>query len=107
LTRLPPFNISAGLRYGFSGGRLRGLSLSVSSAYISDFVAHYEDGQRHSLEYPGYGITTFSASYSKRIGKWTHGVGFTVRNLFDTDLLDKLARLGAERNYTVSYRLTW
>jgi hypothetical protein len=50
---------------------------------------------------------TMSASYSKRIGKLTHGVGVVVRNVFDTDLLQKLARLGAEREFSASYRLTW
>ena len=44
LTRFPPYNLSASMSYGFSSGRLRGLSLSGSWSYISDFVASYEDG---------------------------------------------------------------
>ena len=93
--------------YGFSAGRLKGLSLSSTCSYISSFVANYEDRQRHRLDYPGYSITSVSASYSKKIGKITHGVGFVVRNVFDSDLLEKLARIGAEREFSVSYRLMW
>jgi iron complex outermembrane recepter protein len=107
ITRFPPFNLSASASYGFSAGRLRGLSLSSTCSYISDFVANYEDRQRQRLEYPGYAIMSVSASYSKRVGKVTHGVGFVVRNLFDSDLLAKLARLGADREFSMSYRLMW
>ena len=107
LTRYPPLNLSVAASYGFSTGRMRGLSLSGSWSYISGFVANYEDPQRYRLEYPGYGIASVSASYSRRIGKLTHAVGSVVRNVFDTDLLTKLARMGAERDFMVSYRLMW
>jgi iron complex outermembrane receptor protein len=107
LTRFPPYNISAAASYAFPQGRLKGLSLTTSWSYISDFVANYEDRNRYYLDYPGYALTTLSASYSKRLGKLTHGVGVVVRNIFDSDLLQKLARLGAEREFTASYRLAW
>jgi len=107
LTRFPPLNFSAAASYGFASGRLRGVSVSTSWTYISDFVANYEDAQRQRLNYPGYALTSVSASYSKRIGKLTHGFGFVVRNVFDADLLEKLARIGAEREFSASYRLTW
>ena len=107
LTRFPPYNLSAAASYSFSKGRFQGLSLSGSWAYISDFVANYEDRQRFRLEYPGYAVTSLSSSYSKRIRKLTHGVGLAVRNVFDTDLLQKLARLGAGREFSASYRVTW
>lgn len=107
LTRFPPYNLSAAASYSFSKGRFQGLSLSGSWAYISDFVANYEDRQRYRLEYPGYAVTSVSSSYSRRVGKLTHGVGLAVRNVFDTDLLRKLARLGAGREFSASYRVTW
>jgi iron complex outermembrane receptor protein len=107
LTRFPPYNLSAAASYGFAKGPFKGLSLSASCSYISDFVASYEDRQRYRLEYPGYSITSVSTSYSKRVGKVTHGFGFVVRNVFDTDLLQKLARLGAGREFSASYRLMW
>jgi iron complex outermembrane recepter protein len=107
LTRFPPLNFSAAASYGFPSGRLRGVSISTSWTYISDFVANYEDTQRQQLEYPGYALTSLSASYSKRMGKLTHGFGFVVRNVFDSDLLEKLARIGAQREFSASYRLTW
>lgn len=107
LTRFPPFNLSTSASYAFGTGRFKGLSVSGSCSYISDFVAHYEDRQRHHLEYPGYSIASMSTSYSKRIGTRTHGVGLVVRNVLDTDLLAKLARVGAGREFSVSYRLLW
>jgi iron complex outermembrane receptor protein len=107
LTRFPPFNLGASASYSFGAGRLRGLSISSSWTYISRFVANYEDGQRHHLEYPGYSLASLSTSYSKRVGKLTHGVGLAIRNLFDTDLLNKVARLGAGREFSGSYRLMW
>lgn len=107
LTRFPPYNLSAAASYSFPKGRFQGLSLSGSWSYISDFVANYEDRQRFRMEYPGYSTTSVSTSYSRRIGKVTHGVGLAVRNVFDTDLLQKLARLGAGRDVSASYRLMW
>jgi hypothetical protein len=88
-------------------GRWTGLSLSGSWTYCSDFVASYEDRHRYQLEYPGYGIAAVRASYSLRRGVHTHGFGLAVRNLFDVDLLRKLARLGAGREISASYRLMW
>jgi iron complex outermembrane recepter protein len=107
LTRFPPYNLSVAASYTFPKRRYQGLSLSGSWVYLSNFVANYEDRQRFGLSYPGYATTNLSASYSKRLGKLTHGCGLTVRNVFDTDLLRKLHRLGAEREFTASYRLTW
>ena len=105
LTRFPPLNLSVAASYGFSAGRLKGLSLNASSSYLSAFIANYEDKQRSRLEYPGYALTSVSASYSLRRGKYTHGFGLVVRNVFDSDLLRKLARIGAEREISGSYRL--
>lgn len=107
LTRFPPYNLSASASYSFPKGQMQGLSLSGSWTYISDFVANYEDRQRFYLEYPGYAVTSLSSSYSRRIGKRTHGVSLAIRNLFDTDLLEKLARLGAGRELSASYRMLW
>lgn len=107
LTRFPPGNATLAASYGFGAGRLQGLSLSASWVYISDFVASYADRQRFRLDYPGYATTNFGASYSKRRGRYTHGFGLSVRNVFDADLLQKLARVGAEREFTGNYRLLW
>ena len=107
LTRFPPFNMGVSASYGFSSGRLRGMSLSSSWTYISKFVANYADTQRDQLKYPGYSLATVSASYSKRVGKLTHGFSVAVRNALNADLLHKLARLGAEREFSASYRLSW
>ncbi len=107
LTRFPPYNFSTAASYSFPKGRWQGLSLSGSWAYISDFIANYEDRQRFRMEYPGYGVVSLSSSYSRRIGKRTHGMGLAMRNVFDTDLLQKLARLGAGREVSASYRVMW
>jgi len=105
LTRLPPLNLSAAATYAFGAGLLRGLSLGASWSYLSAFIADYEDKQRFRLEYPGYGIASVSASYSLRRGKYSHGFGLAGRNILDSDLLRKLARFGAGREITASYRL--
>jgi iron complex outermembrane receptor protein len=107
LTRFPPYNFSTAVSYSFPKGRWQGLSMSGSWAYISDFIANYEDRQRFRMEYPGYGVVSLSSSYSRRIGKRTHGLGLAMRNVFDTDLLQKLARLGAGREVSASYRVMW
>ena len=107
LTRFPPYNLSIAGSYAFGKGRYQGLSVSGSWVYVSDFVANYEDRQRFRLTYPGYATTHLSAGYSKRVGKLTHGCSFVVRNVFDTDLLRKLHRLGAGREFSASYRLMW
>jgi len=107
LTRFPPYNVGMGASYAFGGGRLKGLSLSSTCSVISSFVANYEDRQRHRREYPGYSLVGLSASYSLRRGKQTHGFGLALRNVFDLDLLEKLARLGAGRELAASYRLMW
>lgn len=105
LTRFPPYNVSTAASYAFGKGPLQGLSFNAGWSYISDFVANYEDRQHYRLEYPGYGLANIGASYSKRLAKRTHVVGMSVRNVFDADLERKLARLGAEREVTASYRL--
>lgn len=105
LSRFPPYNASVAVSYGFPAGRLQGLALSGSWAYISDFTAYYEDRNRFALEYPGHGLAHLSASYSRREGTRTHSFSLAVRNLFDRDLLRSLHRLGAEREFLFSYRI--
>ena len=107
LTRFPPFNLSAAASYAFSAGRFKGLSVSASWIYISAFIASYEDKQRYRLDYAGYATTSVSASYALRRGLFTHGVGLSIRNVFAADLQQKLARLGAGREISASYRLMW
>jgi len=105
LSRFPPYNVGVASSYSFGPGRWQGLSLSGSWSYVSDFTAYYEDRQRFRLDYPGYGLANLSASYSRRWGTRTHSVALGVRNVFDRDLLAALARLGAGREATLTYRL--
>jgi iron complex outermembrane receptor protein len=105
LTRFPPYNLSLATSYAFSKGRWQGLSLSASGTYISDFTAYYEDRVRYRQDYPGYGLANVSASYTLRRGTKTHSISFSIRNLFDRDLLASHARLGVGREATLSYRI--
>jgi iron complex outermembrane receptor protein len=107
LTRFPPYNLGVAASYGFPAGKLKGLSLSGTWAYISGFIAAYEDRVRYRLDYPGYATTAVSASYPVRRGKFTHTTAVSVRNVFATDLLAKLHRLGAGREVSATYRLMW
>ena len=107
LSRFPPYNAALSASYAFPEGRWRGLSLSGSWAYLSDFTAFYADRQRFGLEYPGYGLLHLGASYSLRAANRTHSFGLTVRNALDRDLLASHDRLGAEREFGASYRVTF
>jgi iron complex outermembrane receptor protein len=105
LTRYPPYNVGVAGYYSFGKGRWQGLSVSAGWSYISDFTAYYEDRQRYRQDYPGYGLVSASASYSRRVGTRTHSVTLAVRNLLNRDLLASLARLGAEREVALTYRI--
>jgi len=107
ITRLPPYTASASASYGFPTGFWQGLSLALSGSYISGYVANYEDVQRQRRDYSGYGQVSLSASRSFKRGKYVHSVGLSVRNVLDYDLLQKQDRLGAEREFGASYRLTF
>lgn len=105
ITRLPPYTASASASYAFVKGRWSGLSFNASWTYVSRFVAQYEDAQRQRLDYPGYGLTGLGANYSLRRGKYTHGIGASLRNVLGYNFVGRQARLGAERELVVSYRL--
>jgi iron complex outermembrane receptor protein len=107
LSRFPPYNAALSAAYTLPEGRWRGLSLSGSWAYLSDFTAYYADRQRFGLEYAGYGLVHLGASYSLRAANRTHSFGLTVRNALDRDLLASHDRLGAEREFGASYRVTF
>jgi len=107
LSRFPPYNAALSASYAFPEGRWRGLSLSGSWAYLSDFTAYYADRQRFALEYPGYGLVHLGAGYSLRAANRTHSFILTVRNALDRDLLASHDRLGAQREFGASYRLTF
>jgi hypothetical protein len=50
-------------------------------------------------------LANVSASYTLRRGTKTHSISFSIRNLFDRDLLASHARLGVGREATLSYRI--
>ena len=81
------------------------MSLSTSLTYVAGYTAYYEDAQRRGLDYSSYALAGVSASRSYKIGKYTHGIGLSLRNALDYDLLEKQSRLGAGRELAASYRL--
>ena len=105
ITRLPPLTASGAASLSFPGGFWKGLSLSTSVTYVSGYTAYYEDAQRRGLHYSSYALASVSASRSYKIGKYTHGIGLSLRNALDYDLLEKQSRLGAGRELAASYRL--
>ncbi len=107
ITRLPPTTVVLAASYAVPTGRWKGLSVSGSWVYVSSFVAQHEDALRHRLEFPSYGIFGLGANYAKRIGKYTHFVGLSLRNALDYDFERKHARLGAQRELVTSYRVTF
>lgn len=105
ITRLPPLTVSGGASLSFPTGFWAGLSLSTSLTYVSGYTAYYEDAQRQGLDYSSYALASVSASRSYKKGKYTHGVGLSLRNALDYDLLENQSRLGAGRELAASYRL--
>ncbi len=105
MTRVPPYTASASASYAFPKGRLHGISVGASWNYVAGFTATYGDNQRELLDYPGYGLVGLNASRAFKRGKYTHQVGMAVRNALNYDFLLKQARLGAEREWTGSWRV--
>ena len=104
ITRLPSFTTTASLRYRTPGAR-GGPFYGATWQYLDGYVAHYEDSRRAHLQYPGYGIVIANAGYSWRRANRTIELDANVRNLFDRDLLNSHARLGAGRELILSLRM--
>jgi iron complex outermembrane recepter protein len=107
LTQLPRFSAAAGVRYGFRGGPLTGLSVGGAATHIGGVVQNYSRPGRQRLDYGAYTVTTINTAYTWRAGKITHTVSVGVGNLFDTDLLAKVARVGAGRSLTLGWRVAF
>jgi len=108
LTRLPAETLALGARYLASSGRWKGLTASGTLTYVGEFVANYADRNRADLEYPSYTLVGAAVGYG-----WTrrktvrHSVSVGLRNVFDRDLLELLARPGQGRTLTTSYGATF
>jgi iron complex outermembrane receptor protein len=109
LTRYPRFNAALAARYTVAEKkRFAGFNVGASVTAVSGFVANYENASHHYLDYPGYSLVSASAGYRWKTGKRAeHSVGVNVRNLFNRDLLALQARPAADRDYAVSYGLTF
>lgn len=107
LTRLPSFSAAAGLRRAFSAGPLAGLSVGGTVTHVGEAVQNYARSDRERLDYPAYTVAGMDTSYTWKAGAVTHTVSASVGNLFNTDLLEKIARVGAERSLTVGWRVTF
>ncbi len=107
LARVPAFAGAAALRRQFNQGSLRGLSLNSSVTYIGETVQNYERPNRARLDFPGYTLVSAGAAYSipAKNKKPRHTVTATVSNLLDEDLVEKAARVGAERSLTLGWRV--
>ena len=107
LTRLPAFSTAAGLRRTFFTGPLAGLSLGGIVTHVGSAVQNYARSDRERLDYPAYTIAGLNTSYTWKAGAVTHSVSASIGNLFNTDLLDKIARIGAERSLTLGWHVTF
>lgn len=107
LTRLPRFSAAGGLRRSFSAGTLRGLSVGGTVTHVGAVTQSYERPGRERLDYPAYTLAGLDSSYTWKAGRVTHTVTAAVGNVFDTDLLAKIARVGAERSLTVGWRVAF
>lgn len=105
LTRLPPYQGSSELRYTFTDGRLKGVWLQVSEAYLAGYVVDYQRVGRAYYEVPGYALMGAEVGYGWPMGRFRHRVEVSVRNLLDRDLETALARPGAQRTFEMEYDL--
>nr|MCU0794282.1 TonB-dependent receptor [Opitutaceae bacterium] len=107
LAGVPRFTATLGASHRVAAGRLRGLNLGASLNHIGDTVQTYERSDRVQVEYPAYQVVGLRASYTWKSGEVTHTASLSVANALDTDLLAKVARVGAERSLTASWRVAW
>ena len=108
LSRFPWLTGGLTARYTFGrDGRWPGLSIGAGLTYVSDTVSSYENKTHVYLAYPSYTLVSLSASYRWKVGNFNHSLSATVRNALDYDLLASVARVGGERDYGISYGLSW
>jgi iron complex outermembrane receptor protein len=108
LTRLPAETLALGARYSVAKGRWKGLVTSWTLTHVGGFVASYPDQNRAYLEFSSYTLLGTSVNYSWEPSKTArHTVGLAIRNLTDVDLLARVARVGAGRTISASYRATF
>ena len=107
LTSLPRFSAATGLRRAFAAGPLKGVSIGGGVTHVGSTIQSYARPGRERLDYPAYTIAGLDASYTWKAGTVTHTLSATIGNVFDTDLLEKIARVGAERSLTVGWRVAF
>ena len=105
LTRLPTFTAAAGARRNFTVGALAGCSVGLTASHVGGVVQTYARSDRERLDYPAYTVAGLSASRTWKTGAVTHTVSASVNNLFDLDLLARVARVGAERGLSLGWRI--
>ena len=104
LTRLPRFSASSGARYSINEGGLKGLSFGTNLTHVGSVVQEYARNNRRRLDYPAYNTLGTNASYTWKASTVTHTLSVSISNTLDADLLAKIARVGAERSLSVSWR---
>jgi iron complex outermembrane receptor protein len=108
LSRFPWLTGGLTARYTFGrAGRWAGLGIGAGLTYVSDTVSSYENKTHAYLAYPSYTLVSLSASYRWKVGNFNHSLSASVRNALDYDLLASVARVGGERDYGISYGLSW
>jgi iron complex outermembrane receptor protein len=105
LTRLPTFTAAAGARRKFTEGALAGCSVGLTASHVGGVVQTYSRSDRERLDYPAYTVAGLSASRTWKAGTLTHTVSASINNLFETDLLARVARVGAERGLSLGWRI--
>ena len=105
LTRLPTFTAAAGARHYFTEGALTGCSIGLTATHVGSTVQTYARSDRERLDTPAYTVAGLSAARTWKSGTVTHTLSASVNNLFDTDLLARIARVGAERGLSLGWRI--
>lgn len=104
LERMPAFTGSLRLLYRPSAP-VSGFNAGLGLQAVGRYVANYENATRAYLSYPGYALVSGQLGYTWRTARRMLALTFGVRNALNRDLLATNARLGTDREYSLSTRL--
>jgi iron complex outermembrane recepter protein len=107
LARVPRWTSVLSSQYRWTEGPLDGWSAGASLIYVSDYVDTYEDSRHAQVEYPGYTYTSLAFSYRWKKGRATNSLGLRLRNVFNENLLTRIARPGSEPSASLSFRSSY
>ncbi len=103
IQNFPKFSAALGLSYRPTSDLLKGVTISSNATHVGPYVRNYERTGRARVDFPSYETVGLSVGRSWNRKKNNHTLTLSFSNLFNEDLLEKIARLGGERSATLSW----